>query len=142
MTFNKILVPMDGSKHSRKALEEALYLARLCGAQIGLLHVVDLNQQISEFEQVSTGGYIPGELKEQGYQFLAEIMEDIPEGTKIKAIVDVGSPKKIVIAVCENGGYDLIAMGSRGLSPIKQIIMGSVSQYVVQNAPCSVLIVR
>ena len=61
--FTKILVPFDGSEHAGRALASAANLAALGGAKLTLLHVVDLNKKISSIEQVSTGGYIPAELK-------------------------------------------------------------------------------
>ena len=60
--FQHILVPVDGSEPSVRALEKAVYLAEKCGSQVTLLTVVDMNKEISSFEQVSTGGYVPGEL--------------------------------------------------------------------------------
>lgn len=63
--FQHILVPVDGSEPSVRALEKAVYLAEKCGSQVTLLTVVDMNKEINSFEQVSTGGYVPGELKER-----------------------------------------------------------------------------
>lgn len=73
-----ILVPVDGSEPSRRALEKAVYLAQKCGSSLTLLTVVDMNKEINSFEQVSTGGYIPGELKEKGYKLLLKLMPLIP----------------------------------------------------------------
>ena len=72
--FQHILVPVDGSEPSVRALEKAVYLAEKCGSQVTLLTVVDMNKEISSFEQVSTDGYVPGELKEKGYQILLKLM--------------------------------------------------------------------
>lgn len=142
MNYKKILVPMDGSKESRSALQEAIYLAGLCQASLGLLNVVDLNKEISAFEQVSTGGYIPGELKNKGYELLADIMHEIPKEIKAKAIVEVGLPPKMIVKIAAENGYDLIIMGSRGLGMLENLIVGGVSQYVLHHAACPVLIAR
>lgn len=76
--FQHILVPVDGSEPSVRVLEKAVYLAEKCGSQVTLLTVVDMNKEINSFEQVSTGGYVPGELKEKGYQILLKLMPSIP----------------------------------------------------------------
>jgi nucleotide-binding universal stress UspA family protein len=140
--FKKILVPIDGSAQAKQALKQAIYMAGLCQAEIGLLYVVDLNQQISAFEQVSTGGYVPSEIKEKGCQILADAMQDLPKKINAKSIVEIGVPPKVIIDVCEQWEYNLIIMGSRGLGAIERIVMGSVSQYVLMHASCPVLIVR
>jgi nucleotide-binding universal stress UspA family protein len=140
--FKKILVPFDGSDHSKQALEQAVFLANLCQAELVLLHVVDLNRKISSFEQVSTGGYIPNELKEDGYKLIGTAMATIPEAIKATSVVEIGSPAEIITEICSAGEYDLIIMGSRGLNKFKQIFMGSVSQYVLAHASCPVMVIR
>lgn len=70
--FSSILVPYDGSGHSRRALERAVYLAELCHAKIGLLYIIDLAAKVSPLEQVSTGGYVPEDLKVAGRALLQE----------------------------------------------------------------------
>lgn len=140
--FKKILIPLDGSKHAKQALAQGIYLAEICQAQLGILYVVDLNLKISSFEQVSTGGYIPQEVKEDGYKLVMKAMHEIPKEIETFPIVEVGSPSETIVDVCEREKYDLIIMGSRGLGAIQQIFMGSVSQYVLSHAPCPVMIVR
>ncbi|MEN6567633.1 MAG: universal stress protein [Veillonellales bacterium] len=140
--FKKILVPFDGSEHAKRALMQAVYLVELCGATLALLHVVDLNKKISTFEQVSTGGYVPGELKEGGYHLLADAMHLVPKEIAVGTIVKIGQPSEVIIDTCKEGQYDLIVMGSRGFGKLKQLFMGSVSQYVLYYANCPVMIVR
>ncbi len=140
--FQRILIPLDGSKHSKEALARGVYLAKQCKATIGLLYVVDLNLHISAFEQVSTGGYIPSELKEKGYNLLLDVVQQIPSDIAVEKIIEIGSPAETILDVCEREKYDLIVMGSRGLGAIQQIIMGSVSQYVLAHAHCPVMVVR
>lgn len=140
--FTKILVPFDGSEHARRALKRAVYLAERCGAKLGLLYVVDLNKKISALEQVSTGGYVPSEFKEEGYRMLAAAMHQIPKEIAAENIVEIGRPSEVIIETCKKEQYDLIVMGSRGLGNIQQLFMGSVSRYVLYHAPCPVMITR
>lgn len=140
--FHKILVPFDGSEPAEKALARAVYLAKLCLAEIVILNVVDLNKKISSFEQVSTGGYVPSDLKEEGLRMLLNLKRNIPVGIKTKYMVAIGQPPEIILDICKKEQCDLIIMGNRGLSTIKQLILGSVSDYVMSNAICPVMIIR
>lgn len=140
--FRSILVPLDGSKPSQRALEHAIYLAELCKAKIGLLHIIDLDLQVSSFEQVSLGGYIPDNIKADGRAILNEALIQVPRTLEIEKFLEFGVPTEFIVNFCKENSYDLIIMGSRGRGAIKQLLMGSVSSYVLYHAPCPVLVVR
>jgi nucleotide-binding universal stress UspA family protein len=140
--IHSILVPIDGSKHSQRALERALYLAELCQAKIGLLYVIDLASQVSSFEQVSLGGYIPDNIKEAGRVILNEALKQVPHTLKTENFLEIGVPTEFIVNFCQENNYDLIVMGSRGRGTIKQLLLGSVSSYVLYHATCPVLVVR
>lgn len=137
-----ILVPVDGSEPSKRALERAVYIARNCHSELTVLYVVDMNKEISSWEQVSTGGYIPGELKEKGYQILLDMMREIPKEIPAEAVVRIGDPAKEIVAYTEEREFGLIVIGNRGFSQLKQIVLGSVSQYVLLRVTIPTLIVR
>ena len=132
--FQHILVPVDGSEPSVRALEKAVYLAEKCGSQVTLLTVVDMNKEINSFEQVSTGGYVPGELKEKGYQILLKLMPSIPK--------EIHVPAKNIVQYIEDHPTDLIIIGNRGLSGLKKILLGSVSNYVLLRSQVPILIMK
>ena len=138
----KILVPVDGSAHAEKAVAQAVLFAQLCQATLTLLHVVDLNRKISAFEQVSTGGYIPAEFKEDGYKLILAAQEKIPENIQTENIVEIGVPAEIITEISNKDDFDLIIMGSRGLGTLERVFMGSVSQYVLAHATCPVMVIR
>ena len=140
--FHKILVPFDGSEHAEKALARAVYLAKLCRSEILILNVVDLNKKISSLEQVSTGGYVPSDFKEEACKMLLNLKAKIPKDIKTKYMVEIGRPSEIIIEICLKESCDLIVMGSRGLSTLKQLLLGSVSDYVMSNAMCPVMVIR
>lgn len=141
-----ILVPVDGSEPSRRALEKAVYLAQKCGSSLGssltLLTVVDMNKEINSFEQVSTGGYIPGELKEKGYKLLLKLMPLIPDTIHAEAVVQIGDPAQNIVTYSEEHPVDLIIIGNRGLSGLKKILLGSVSNYVLLRSHVPILIMK
>lgn len=140
--LQKILVPSDGSEQSRKALAHALSIARHSHAGLTLMHVIDLNKKINAFEQVWLSGYVPEELKKSGYELLTKLAREIPPEIEADLRVEIGSPPESIITAAQDGRYDLIVMGSRGMGQIKSLLIGSVSQYVLLHAPCPVLIVR
>lgn len=137
-----ILVPVDGSEPSRRALEKAVYLAQKCGSSLTLLTVVDMNKEINSFEQVSTGGYIPGELKEKGYKLLLKLMPLIPDTIHAEAVVQIGDPAQNIVTYSEEHPVDLIIIGNRGLSGLKKIFLGSVSNYVLLRSHVPILIMK
>lgn len=142
INLKKILVPLDGSKQAYEAAKRAVYIAGLNEAEVTLLCVVDLNKEVAAFEQVSLSGYVPTELKEGAYKLLAELMHEIPREIKAKTQVEIGTPAEVIVETAEDGHFDLVVMGSRGFGTIKSLLMGSVSQYVLQHAHCPVLVVR
>ena len=138
----KILVPYDGSEQAQQAVKRAAHIARLQGATLMLLMVVDLNEEVAAFERVNVDGYMPAELKEGAYKEIAKIQREMPEDIHVNSTVELGSPAETIVETAEDEGYDLIVMGSRGLGRFEGFLMGSVSQYVLQHVHCPVLVVR
>lgn len=138
----RILVPTDGSGQAFKAVNQAIHLAAMTEAELTLLMAVDLNRNVSAFEQVSLSGYVPAELKVAAYQFLAELMHVIPTEIRAHTRVEIGDPGEIILSVAEEEESNLIVMGSRGFGTFRSWLVGSVSSYVVQRAQCPVLLVK
>ena len=126
----RILVPIDGSLASMHAVEWAIELARVSGAEL----------TIPAFEQVSMSGYLPAELKIAAYRFLAELMHEIPRTVRAHTRVEAGDPAEVTVAVAAEEESHLIVMGSRGFGTFERIAFGSVSTYVTHHAHCPVLL--
>lgn len=139
---NRILLPTDGSGQAFKAVKEAVQLAAVTKAEITLLMVVDYNQNVAAFEQVSLSGYVPAELKIAAYQFLAELMHVIPSEIHAHTRVEVGSPGEVILRVAEEEESDMIVMGTHGFGTFRSLLMGSVSSFVTQHADCPVLLCK
>ena len=139
---NRILVPTDGSGQAFKAVNQAIHLAAVTGAELTVMMVVDLNRNVSAFEQVSLSGYIPAELKIAAYQFLADLMHVIPTEIRAHTKVEVGDPGECIAHVAEEEESDLIVMGCRGFGAIRSLLMGSVSNYVIKHVKCPVLLIK
>lgn len=138
--FNKILLGYDGSPHARKALRVALDLAQKYKAEItavSIAHVPDF---------ADTRDEVNGAL-EDAQNFFTKVLEQArelaaQEGVTLTTKVVPGHPADRLVHLAEEGGYDLIILGARGLSGIKRFLLGSVSEAVVRLANCPVLIVK
>lgn len=140
ISVRRILVPTDGSGQAFKALGRAIELARLLEAELTLLMVADLNENVSAFERVSLSGQVPAELKIAAFQFLADLMHVVPIEVRAHTRVEVGDPAETIVRVAEEEESDLIVIGSRGMSSFKTFFTGSVSSYVLKHAYCPVLV--
>lgn len=171
--IRKILVPVDGSQHSVKAVELASDLAPKYGAEIILLHVLlrghmpeglkkAMNIEVG-IRNTSIGNLvnIPQEImarvgnkkdtqlsiEELNYvgnyvlSSVAAVCKDRGV-TQVKKRVEEGNPARVVIKVSEEVQADMIVMGTRGLSDLHGMLVGSVSHKVSQLAKCTCVIVR
>lgn len=145
----KILVPLDGSKHAFKALDYACDLAEKYGSTLVLLHVVtsrELPEAVRQYVEVEHIEEPPGYVYEQ---MVAENVLGDGErraqkrGLKtVRKLVEHGDPTEVIMHVAKNEGCDAVVMGTRGLSGIRGLMVGSVAHKVSHLAPCTVITVR
>lgn len=138
MTKN-ILVPVDGSKNSEDALDKAIELAEACGAKLSFLYVANINQLA--INACLTDAILDSVTK-AGDVILERAMDKVPAGVEKEAFSETGSPAVVILDFLEEHPVDLVVMGSRGLGVVKGVLLGSVSQYVVEQAKCPVLVVK
>ena len=143
--IKRILVLVDGSDNSKRALEYAAYMAQVSKASVDLLNVVNLGAEIASLTPV-TSGYVPDQvakdLEEAGAMILKEASIGFAVGTRVKAHLEIGVPTDVALEFCEENKIDLIVMGSRGLGFFKGLVLGSVSSYLVEHATCPVLVIK
>lgn len=138
---NTILVPVDGSDHSRRALKFAVHIAKGLNAKIIILNVqLSLNtRNVNRFiGKEELHEYQEGEAQEAINKVL-----DIVEGQDLEVVTKfrIGLPDMEICKEAEEEGVTLIIMGTRGLGAFKRNILGSVSYSVVHQAPCPVTVV-
>lgn len=144
--YKKILVPLDGSDRSNKALFHTVELASKLGSKITLMHVVPslppyVNTAVDRLGQAQQS--IIEELMRNGKEMLQQYASSISDkGIEVESITVMGQPADEIIEKATLEEYDLIVIGSRGLGEIKGYLMGSVSNRVSRHAPCPVLIIR
>jgi len=140
MAAKKILVGLDGSQGSFKALEEAVQLAKLCGAA---LHAVSVEEMPHCPDDI--GEVIEAKEEEDGqFQVVHRKARKIAEssGVELHTTVIVGHEVKSIVEFVEQGGFDLLVIGFMGHSALYDRVMGSTCQALVRLAPCTVLVVK
>lgn len=140
--FKKILVPTDGSDNSKQAFAIAVQMAQQFHSEIELLHVTFTPEALGYV--LSTGvAVVQEQFDINGEQSLLSTLNSIDTGNvQILKKQLPGHPASVILQEITEEKIDLVIMGSRGYGPISGSLLGSVSQRVLHNARCPVLIVK
>ena len=123
--IKKILVPVDGSVNGCKAVDEALFIAEKCDAELDFVYVAsNINKDIPS------------------HIVFDRIWEKLSDERKARKHVKSGNIARSILDVADEQGSDMIVMGSRGLGLLKGVLIGSVSQKVVEEAKIPVMVVK
>jgi nucleotide-binding universal stress UspA family protein len=145
MEIHKILVPVDFSDDSQRALDEAIGFARHFDADLTLFHCHPI--------PIPAIGSVPYDIvAPESYvnAVRAAALEGVTrwrdqaraQGVRAEAQVSAGSPASETSALAEKIGADLIVMGTRGRSGLAHVLLGSVAERTIRIAPCPVLTVK
>lgn len=140
--YKKILVPVDGSGEAELAFRKAIEVAKRNQAMMIITHIID-----TRAIQTPTGfeGNFTEEIVHQTKLLMDEYQTMAREGgvQDVQARIEYGSPKVTIAKdLPQEYGIDLIMIGATGLNAVERLFIGSVSDYVIRNAPCDVLVVR
>lgn len=156
--MKKILVPVDGSNASISAVKKSIEIGKKHNSTIKLISVVKSTENrrknrndnlwsavdgsiITENEELEKK--LESKYVENAQTLLDQIVTKLDfNGTKLEEEVLIGEPYEKIIETARNGNFDLIIMGNRGFSKIKRFFVGSVTQRVISEAPCPVLVIR
>jgi nucleotide-binding universal stress UspA family protein len=139
--ISRILVPVDFSEHSQKALRYALAFAEQFDAEVTLVHIVE--------QMVYPGDWMypplavtdfAAEKREQMIERLRAL--DAGSGVKTQHIVRLGRAWQEVIEIAREQKTELIILATHGYTGLKHVLLGSVAEKIVRHAPCPVLTVR
>lgn len=141
--FRKILVPVDFSTHSSRALQTAIELAKAFGAKLHLLHCYQINVgAISPYGLVIPESF-DRDIREAATKQLEQWRDKVTaQKIEVESEVSPLFPSEAIASIAERIGADLIVMGTRGLSGIKHVMLGSVAERTVRIAPCPVLTLK
>jgi nucleotide-binding universal stress UspA family protein len=156
--FNKILVAIDQSDMGKHVFDEALSLAKATDAELMLLHVLSpFDEQYPTAVGLQADGIYPtfraedidyslghwDTLKQEGIEFLTLLNNQaIAQNVTVDFTQELGDPSRLICEFARVWKADLIVIGRRGRSGFSEFILGSVSNYVLHHAPCSVLTVQ
>ena len=150
--FSKILIPLDGSKSSEKAVPYARHLAKLDNAEILLVMIPD-ELWSGGIPSAGMGPYmgmgaypIPQDYIEtrlrHDKEYLANLQVEVErDGISVTTHCPSGDPASEVLELAEREGCDLIVLTSHGRTGIKRFLIGSVAEKVARHSSCPVLIV-
>ena len=135
-SFTNILCPVDFSTPSKRALKNAIQVARNFKASIKVLHVIEpiINSNL-EFENCAIEGkdeYIAWENK------LKDFLEDInTDGVDLTTELQEGLPHEKILQTIQKNSHDLLIMGTTGRTGLSRLFMGSVTEKVTREVPCT-----
>ena len=158
--YESILVPVDGSEYAEKALKVAAQLATSSNAVIYVLNVPQIPPATDPLG-IAAGArsmdFTNAEVEAAG-QKLVENLQDAEKAghglidrlksavglthVEMKPIVRMGQPAEVILEEATSLGVEAIVMGSRGMSDLRSLVIGSVSHKVMHVAPCTVITVH
>jgi nucleotide-binding universal stress UspA family protein len=156
--FHKILVGLDNSEIGKQVFEEALSLAKTNNARLMILNVLDpFDERYPNALALQTNSVYPtfhaeamnyymghwDELKQEGIEFLRLLCKDASaQGVAAEFTQNFGEPGRTICEIAKSWEADLIMVGRRGRLGLSEFFLGSVSNYVLHHAHCSVLTVQ
>jgi nucleotide-binding universal stress UspA family protein len=154
----KILVPVDGSTASINAVKKSIEVAKKMNGTIELLSVVHIDGLQNYMRYKRQWSQVDGSAISESHSEEKQIEEKMKENSwrMLKAVIEklnfsnihtdeevlIGEPYEVILEKARNENFDLIVMGNRGFSKIKRFFVGSVTQRVISDSPCPVLVIH
>lgn len=140
--YKTILVPVDGSEASLKALDRAIEMAKFYDSKLVIAHVIDVRSY-------SLAIAYREPLEEYAEDNAKKILSDAEQKAKSAGIANVdtikkeGSPRSVIAKkIAPEVNADLIIMGATGYGMVERMFVGSVSESTMRNSTCDIMIVR
>jgi nucleotide-binding universal stress UspA family protein len=137
--WERILLATDGSEYSRRATERAVVLAQDSGGTLKIVSVLEISSHIYA---------VAPEIAEQKIKLPKQYAQEAKDLAASRGIIaedfvrEAESADEVIIDLARKANIDLIVMGSHGRTGLKRLLMGSVTERVIGNAPCPVLVVK
>ncbi|MBA3967531.1 MAG: universal stress protein [Nitrospirales bacterium] len=141
----RIVVPIDGSTCSTFAVEALAHFTP--PEELTLVHALqipDFNYpMITPDLRIEAQEEIKVQLRKEGEEILDEAQKHLPaDFSHVQRVHQIGHPVDVIVETAQSAQSNLIVLGARGLGPVKELILGSVSHRVLMHAPCSTMIVK
>lgn len=141
--YSKILVPLDGTEFSEKALLDVLEIASVNNAEVHLLRVSGSTAAEYAWNDPVVAATNFVELEEEARRYIEDVKEKLEvRGVKVSAEVCDGAIAQCIVEVAEKENVDLIAMCTHGRSGITRLLKGSFTDKVVHESPIPVLVLH
>lgn len=148
LRLKKVLVPTDFSRHAEHAFRHGAALARISGAELIVMHVVEkfmdhslLYSDVWPFQKPVNQYY--NELEERTARRLAEQVEQAAgNAVEFRVLVTTGNPAEEIVRAVEQEFVDLIVISTHGRGGLAQALIGSTTDRVLRRSPCPVLVIR
>ncbi|HUT42855.1 MAG TPA: universal stress protein [Desulfobacterales bacterium] len=143
--FEKILLPTDFSDVAEKALDCVKQLKDAGTREVVVLHVIKKNslQVIAQYSSIRDFEEVEKEVEGDAREKLSRIEKELREtGLRVKVRVETGFPFSEILRVEDEEDVSAIVIGSHGLSNIKEILLGSVSESVIRKAKKPVIVIK
>lgn len=152
MNVTSILVPVDRSTCASTAVQRAAQLAEIFGAKITLLHAWEPLYELGAVMGAATIATVDGEVplvkhiadeaKKTLDEHKARLASSSSRPLEITAKLVEGAPKEAIRDALDSGNFDLVVMGTHGRAGFSHLMMGSIAEWVVRQAPVPVMTVR
>lgn len=141
ISYKLIVAAVDGSSSAQDAAGHAVLMAKLTGARLQIIYVVDTHIafQLGAYQQLAMET-----LEKDGENAVAEVVKIAKDAgvSDVNGEVMSGSPRTVIVDWAKENNASLIVVGSHGYSRLTYLLIGSVADYVVHYAHCPVLVVR
>jgi nucleotide-binding universal stress UspA family protein len=141
--FHNILVCVDGSEHSERALTEAIDLATTQNSRLTLLTAISRPPYWANTPMTAAGiEPLAVDLEHEAEKTLRAAVDQVPASIPVTKILTEDPIRDALVCQIKSGKYDLVVMGSRGRGALSASLLGSVSHYALNHSDVPVLIIR
>lgn len=138
-SYKNILVAIDGSKQAHHAFQEAIEVTKRNNGHLYVLAVSDTSRLIGEPYAVNS---VLESAKEATHAIMDTLKAELPDDIEHTEVIEEGNPKPTICDYAKDHEIDLIVIGTTGTGAFSRLMLGSTTAYVVNNAPCNVMVVR
>jgi len=147
---SKVLVAVDGSENSYRALDFALEFTEKYGAAITIINVSESSGVVSVPPEIAPYAsdsmvVVARDLRKFHEEVLSKATahaKKVKPNISISAILKEGNPASAIIEAANEGNFDVVVLGHRGIGKFKGIFVGSISEKVTRSLSCTVILVR
>ena len=141
MVFQKILIAVDSDPIAAHAADVGVELARLVGAEMAFVHVID-PALVNPADTALQPDAVVASAKEDARKMIDDFRKHLAQPSPAQEFVPIGIPHTEIVDAAKDWPADLIVVGSHGRGGVRRALLGSVADGVVRHAPCPVLVVR